>query len=412
MKPIPVALLSDSPCTPSGLGRITRDLATRLYKSNLPIRVATVGFNGSGSRDLPFAQYQCGPYASSNDIPKALPGLVDWFSGEKGLLFTIFDIPRLESFRFSQMYGGDWARWLGQEKSPFYLAGYFPIDGHSPLGMTEQMGETLRAFDSVGAYGPYGRGVLERTLAGLTPPKPTHLWEAPHGIDTSVFKPLDRALGRMRLSRQVDSGLKDAEGQPIPRTICVAPEAKLLGIVGTNQMRKDWGSAFQLLQKLPEWKAWIHTDRLLNFWSIPDLVQQYGVEDRVFITKGLEDSTLAELYSSCDVTFGLGAGEGFGFPLAEAMACGVPSLHTDYAGGADLLPKEFLVDPLTLVPQGPYCIQRPILDVEGFAAKIREGLPPLDCQKWASDRYGWDGLWRTTWLPIWKDLIERFKEAK
>src|SRR6266571_2504665 len=56
MKPVPILFFSDSPSIPTGLGRISKDLA--LLTSQLPeFRVATFGLGGNSTSKLPFQQY-------------------------------------------------------------------------------------------------------------------------------------------------------------------------------------------------------------------------------------------------------------------------------------------------------------------------------------------------------------------
>lgn len=58
MKPIPLLILGDSVTSKSGLGRITRDLATRIHETMQDtFRVATIGYGGTGSCKLGFQQY-------------------------------------------------------------------------------------------------------------------------------------------------------------------------------------------------------------------------------------------------------------------------------------------------------------------------------------------------------------------
>jgi hypothetical protein len=54
----PILFLSDAVSASSGLGRITRDLATRLYEHCSDVfDVAAVGYGGTGSRSIPFKEY-------------------------------------------------------------------------------------------------------------------------------------------------------------------------------------------------------------------------------------------------------------------------------------------------------------------------------------------------------------------
>lgn len=401
-EPIPIAILSDSPDAASGLGRIARDITGKLYKSKLPVRVSSMGFGGHGSKDLPWTQYNFGPYNQPTDILLTVPSLIDWFENKPGIVLTIFDLHRLEPFRFGELYGPAWNQFLAQQN--LQLWGYFPVDGNSPDGaLPLQSCEILRAFDRVLAYGPYGQGVLQKCLAKLKPEhpkvKPSDVQWLPHGIDLSIFRDLGRE-SRSEIKREVKSDI-DPSGK---REIGVGPNDKLLGIIATNNPRKDWGSSFRVMKNLSErdssWKFWLHTDQLLKGWNIAELGEQHGLQDQLFITFQLTDEDLAKLYSACDVTLGPGA-EGFGFPLVESMACNTPVAHIKIAGGADLLPADCLVDPAAIRTDGPLCLERPVMDVQATADRLEKLASRGRWGRTEVQHYGWSSVW-----PQWKTWIE------
>ena len=55
---------------------------------------------------------------------------------------------------------------------------------------------------------------------------------------------------------------------------------------------------------------------------------------------------MAQFYSACDVTLGIGLGEGAGYPLFESTSCGTPVVHGNYGGGPEYLTAESLVEPM------------------------------------------------------------------
>ncbi len=73
------------------------------------------------------------------------------------------------------------------------------------------------------------------------------------------------------------------------------------------------------------------------------LARELGVADRVRWTGYLDDAALLRAYREADVLAHLSLYEGFGLPVAEAMACGTPVVCSDaaslpeVAGGAALL---------------------------------------------------------------------------
>ena len=403
MKPIPFGILTDSCDSASGLGRIGRDIASRLYKSNLPIKVATLGFAGQGTQSCSWLQYNLGPFHNPSDLVRLIPSWMDFTNGEPGILLTIYDLPRLEAFRFPELYGRPWTDFL--KGNEIHLWGYFPVDSHTPgRGFTRQTAEVLRSFDRILGYGPYGESVLRTAFQKLDGPKaiePEDITWLSHGIDLKVFSDKGKR-GRAKLTREVSTEIISSEGHVATRRIQVEEGDRLLGVVATNQPRKDWGAVFDIFSRLgTNWKLWCHTDKIVNSWSLPDLAEQFGVSDRFFVTLSLDDSELADLYSACDVTLAPGLGEGFGYPIVESLGCGTPVVHLDFAGGADLLPRAMRIVPITTRVEGPYCFQRPVWDTLEAAIRIDMlSKAPREFSPLANP-YDWNTLW-----PKWKTWLQ------
>lgn len=69
------------------------------------------------------------------------------------------------------------------------------------------------------------------------------------------------------------------------------------------------------------------------------------------IDRTISGAEIAALYASCDVLISLHRAEGFGLPMAEAMAHGIAVVGTDWSGSADFLSTETgLPVPYRLVP--------------------------------------------------------------
>jgi glycosyltransferase involved in cell wall biosynthesis len=103
---------------------------------------------------------------------------------------------------------------------------------------------------------------------------------------------------------------------------------------------------------------YLHTDPTRdNGFPIPAFLNFAAVpQDRVRITDvmayrtGLiKSETVAELYSASDVLLSCSMGEGFGLPVAEAMACGTPAIVTDFSAQ-----PEIVADTGWKVPYQPY----------------------------------------------------------
>lgn len=346
MKPVPLMLMSDSPSQTSGLARITKDIA--LIASEQPeFRVASYGRGGLGSIQLPFHQYD---FAEERQWGEATLQEVwaDFSRSEPGVLLTVWDPSRLGWLARPRM-GGELQRWL--ERRPFKLWGYIPVDSFGPHGrLTGYVRDTLQGFDRLLAYTLWGKQVLEDTLGREVE------W-LPHGYNPQVFKPHGKGPGRELLR--------------LPH------EVPLVGCVMANQARKDWAVAFQavaaLRERLPNVKFWAHTDVLVRYWSLPALINDFGLADCVQVTLAgqLSNNGLAYCYSACDVTMLPSGGEGWGFPITESHACGVPCVHGRYGGGVEQIPDKLcLVEPSAMRMETMWNSVRPVWNPADWAERL------------------------------------------
>jgi glycosyltransferase involved in cell wall biosynthesis len=378
MKIAPILFLSDSVNTPTGLGRITKDLA--VLTSTLPeFRVGTMGRGGQYTTKLPFAQYS---FDENYDWGATLLESVwDDFAGNvTGVIMTIWDPSRLSWFS-NPMMGGRLEQFLRSGR--FQRWGYFPVDSYG-IGnkLTGQCIDTIARYDRVLAYTLFGKQVLENSLNREVD------W-IPHGYNEKIFQPRDRVAGR---------GMLGVNNEDI---VC--------GIVMTNQARKDWATALGaiafLKNEMPTIKLWAHIDVLERYWSLPALINDFGLTNTVILTFNGQYTSeqLSYLYSCCDITMLPSTGEGWGFPLVESMACGVPAIHGNYGGGAELLPsRDWLVDPVTERLDGQWNCVRPVWNPKDWADKLKqvlaEDVDKETCTN-AVSHLMWSNLYVSCWRP-------------
>lgn len=385
---VPLLIHSDSPTTSTGLGRITRELAQQIHeKLGEVFRVGVLGFGGMQSRSIPYPLYIVPRSMRNCGAVEELPDVWRDFAGdERGILLSIMNI--------------EWLSWLaapnvlpeGRMKSfvkspPFSKWAYVPVDGDGPDGkLVKTEKHILDGFDRILAYTEFGAEVLSATTGTAVP----HL---PHGLDTNIFRPHNQSEARKGFIERVTK-----EGRGL-----VTDDVLLLGVIATNTPRKDWCLAFETCRELMnrgvEVGLWAHTDKIFGNWDLLTLADAFGMKNKtVFSTGKLSDEDLSWAYSACNATLGIGSGEGWGFPLAESLACGVPVVHGQYAGATEFVPKQFLVQPVAFRGDGFYCVRRPVFRASDWADKVMEVrgqaavLPP---------RYLWVGCW-----PEWDKWLK------
>lgn len=386
----PLLILGDAPSAQTGLGRILRDLAIRVHTHlSDTYDVGTLGYGGSGDRNLPFPQYQI---ENMQDwfIPN-LREVWDNFAGDrKGIVMTIWDASRL--LWFARPDTPAWCpdpkmrEWL--RHPPFKRWGYFPMDAtgpHNRLSIMQR--ECVVGYDRILAYSSWAEGILRNSIMPETAER-TGLTFLPHGIDTSVFRP-------QRVSRDLFHDELSFNGPPIQ------PEEKIIGIVATNQARKDYGLAIQAIAELAKEnpiRLYIQTDILERYWSIPALLMDYGLIPHTIVNANpLSDAMMARIYSLCDLTLGIGAGEGFGYPIFESLACGTPVLTGTYGGHAEWFPL-WLMTPKLYRMEGLFNSVRPVYDPKHWSyhagKMLREGKSGESLLPSGLD---WENLW-----PKWE----------
>jgi glycosyltransferase involved in cell wall biosynthesis len=196
------------------------------------------------------------------------------------------------------------------------LVSWTPVD-HEPAP------PMVRSFFVSGAVPLAMSRFGERELADLDP------LYCPHGVDTNVFRPMDRRTVR----REV--GLPD--------------DAFLVGMVAANKgrpSRKGFQQAFEafrlLSQKHDDAYLYLHTTvdpNVSQGENLKGLLGALGVPaDRVLtadqyrqLFSPLPPTAMAKVYSAMDILVNPAAGEGFGIPVLEAQACGVPVVVTNFS---------------------------------------------------------------------------------
>jgi glycosyltransferase involved in cell wall biosynthesis len=151
----------------------------------------------------------------------------------------------------------------------------------------------------------------------------------PHAVDTRSYRPRNR---------------KDSR-----REAGVPQDAFLVGMVAANKGRPSRKSFMHAFLAFREFAAehenaylYLHTmmnPGLAGGENIPGLLEALGIpQERVLIADQYRitfdpysPESMSKIYSTMDVLLNPAMGEGFGIPVLEAQACGVPAIVTDFS---------------------------------------------------------------------------------
>ena len=200
---------------------------------------------------------------------------------------------------------------------------WFPIDGE-PIRPNE-LAALRRALQPI---------VFSRFAERMAKDAGLDVAYVPHGVDTRVFQPGNQSAARESL------------GFPADRF--------MVGIVAANKgvpSRKAFPEqlrAFRLFkERHDDALLYIHTHRGremqgLNLAALCESVGLAPGRDVRFVGQYpnaagmVTDQDMAHIYQSMDVLLNVSWGEGFGIPIVEAQACGVPVIVGDWTAMPEL----------------------------------------------------------------------------
>jgi len=334
-----VMWMSDSFNCPSGFGQQTFHAVSRLTSGPNAIHIDNIGWQWSGNpaslnenwRVLPaggrFAS-EIFPYHVRIYKPDVVVTLADLWNVQ-----YITNTRRVHDFK--------WLQWM-------------PIDGQSLAG--RKWSSSYNNIDALVAMSDFGYNELAsgRKLwtEGLERDEPsTRLEKIYHGVPTDIFRPYNEEE-KLSLRRNYPWVDEFHHSTPI-RDEFIKGEKKLedyfiFGIVARNQHRKNYPELLQAWAKFAEENEnvllWIHASPAdpagMNLYYVTD---QLGCSDSVIFSDsvskwyGKSSAEMADIFNLFDCHFLPTAGEGFGIPTVEAMACGLPVAISKFTTGNELV---------------------------------------------------------------------------
>jgi len=356
-----ILMCSEASFINSGFGNYTRELLTRLHKTNKYdiAEFASYGMvNDPRDKDIHWKYY-------ANAVKENDPRMQDYSSRSDNQFGRWRFDKVLLDFRPNVVIDirDYWMNYYQAQSSlrPYFNWVLMPTVDSAP--QQEPWIDTFLHADAIFTYSDWGAKVLADQSNG----KINYIATASPGVNLSEFKPKpDREK------------IKQKYGLP--------SDSFIIGSVMRNQKRKlipELFSAFrQLLDELEndgnpladKTYLYLHTSYPDAGWDIPELLRQNRLLNKVYfsyhcsrcqntesqvythpvkickncmelssrfssVTNGVSNETLSDIYNMFDIYVQYAICEGFGMPQVEAGACGVPIATVNYSAMEDVVHK-------------------------------------------------------------------------
>ena len=297
---------SNAPWVPSGYGQQTRLFVPLIKQHGVDVAISAMyghgGSMGAWGDNIPV--YPGGYDAYGNDVLTAYAS--DWFGREdQGWIVTLFDVYVFTSETLSQFHNAAWVPVDHDPVPPIVTAALKKWD-MLPLAMSRFGQRTLADFDLEALY-------------------------VPHGFDP-LMEPKDKEQARGALGLPSDGFI--------------------VGMNAANKAteihRKNFDGAFQAFAEFskthPDARLFVHSEAMgASGHNLDNFAHYLEIEDKVIFSDqfryrvGVPHQAMPWLYSAFDVLLSPSMGEGFGIPIIEAQACGVPVIVTDHTAMPELV---------------------------------------------------------------------------
>lgn len=378
---------SNAPWVGTGYGQQTEQFAKHAIAAGHDVTIsAFFGLNGTainwdGMRVLP------GGYdAFGNDV--LVPHALSEFGGDPfgGVVITLMDVWCLREPELANLRLASWVP-IDHTPVPPEVHRYFLTTKAVPIAMSEF-------------------GATELRRAGHAP------LYAPHGIDLDVFKPTPTVT---RNGKQVTAR----------KAIGVPKDAFVVGInsanKGTTPPRKAFPQMFRAFSlfaaRHEDAVLYLHTDifggadgldlRTLAIACGIDWDRQVVACDQYAYRRGMPAEELAATYTAADVLLCTSMGEGFGIPVVESQACGVPVIVSDFSAQIELCGAGWRVpgEPSWDARQQAWWFSPDIAStVDALEAAYASRGELADEAVEFAQQYGADRVFAEHWVPILERL--------
>lgn len=328
----------------TGFGVVTQELSTRFLQAGIDVRILAVNHRGEPVKGdlagrvwpaniggMPYGGNVSGPAIDGTLWPQ-LDRLDEWKPDQ---VLVISDVSGLYGHMGDAVPNAQW------QTVP--VLHYCPIEGDN---LSPAWIQTWKHVQPI-AMSTYGQQVISSFLGRQVP-------MVYHGVDTDVFRPLSQ-------SDPVQfNGKWIASKEQAKAAFGFDPKRKLILRSDRLVERKFYDRFMAVMGTVLE--ADKDTDVVIHCRPVDDGLNIYeeiarqppSIWNQVKLTnahdtwRGLPREGMVVLMNAADLYVSTTGGEGFGLNLAEAMACEVPVVVTDWAADKEVVgPGGITVPPLT-----------------------------------------------------------------
>lgn len=381
-----ILFMSDSPDLPTGFGVVLDNLIKRL-KNDYEIGLLSWQYWGRKKTVDNVTWYSCKEHKYANDT---LHNTLKDFKPD--FLFTLGDpwmINYVANPGYTRLLKTLGTKWIW----------YLPVDSHE---FASQYIEDIKK--------PWKVVVMSQFALPLIQYIRNDAIYIPHGVDLDVFKMLPNR-DEIRKEEKLDDKF-------------------VIGSVGRNQDRKQTERLMEAYSIFAKNKddvfLYLHCDpkdieNMVKDYAgnmyhrILIAMKKYGIGSKIIFTNdftyavGVPLETLVKIYNMFDIHALSTSGEGFGLPIIESMACGVPNVMTDCTTCQELVAGRGEPVKVATFSEGVHVIKRAIVDVNDMALKFEKLYQDKILRKAYSDKclkFVEDYDWSRKIIPQWKKVIE------
>jgi glycosyltransferase involved in cell wall biosynthesis len=166
----------------------------------------------------------------------------------------------------------------------------------------------------------------------------------------------------------------------VARTLPDLPREKIVLCAGAIQRRKNQAGLVRAFRALPtDWRLVLAGSSGFEAGETQSEIERSGCQDRIQVTGYVSDAELAAWYARASIFAFPSFDEGFGMPVLEAMAAGIPVL----TGNCSALPEVAGGAALTVDPHDDEAI------AAGLITLSREGLGYVEKGRAQARKFSW-----------------------